>query len=334
MSELRRDPLTGRWVIIAPERADRPNAFLRRAPMDEPMSSPFLPGKEQLTPPEVFALREPGSSWNGPGWNVRVVPNRFPALRTETAIARKGIGLFDQVSGTGAHEVIVESPDPRGHLGTLPQEQVQRVLSAWAERIRDLSRDTRLRYAQLFQNHGQAAGATVSHPHAQLIALPLVPPDIVEELAVAKAHFDEKERCLTCDVLAQEREDRSRIVLETATVIALAPYASRSPFEVQLFPKAHRSAFERTSDAELAGLADALRLVLGKLDVALEKPAYNLFLVTQPLREPDAPHAHFRLGVRPALALWGGFEWGAGLTINPTPPEEAARFLRQTEVPS
>ena len=334
MSELRRDPLTSRWVIIAPERADRPNAFLRSGHADDPLGSPFLAGREGFTPPEVYALREPGSSWNGPGWNVRVVPNRFPALRTEVPLERRGDGLFDRIAGTGAHEVIVESPDPHGHLGTLDPEQVLRVLSTWTQRIGDLARDVRLRYALVFQNHGAAAGATVSHPHAQLIALPVVPPEVAEEHAQARAWHTANERCLTCDLLGREMDDRSRVVLETEGVLVVAPFASRSPFEVTLFPKGHRSAFERTSEGELRGVAEALRLTLRKLDVAAEHPAYNLFLSNAPLREPDQPWLHWRLTIRPALALWGGFEWGSGMSINPVPPEEAARFLRQTEVPT
>ena len=332
MPELRRDPVVDRWVIVAPERADRPNALVRGLPdEDDPASCPFCSGREAMTPPELLAIRDAGAQRNGPGWTLRVVPNKFPALRTEERMGRSGLGLYDSMAGVGAHEVIIETPEHSRQLPQQSPEQVEQVLRAAQERIVDLSRDVRLRSAMFFKNNGAAAGASLNHPHSQLVALPLVPAELERELSGARAHFQEKERCIFCDVIAQEARDRSRVVLETDGFVALSPFAARGPFELLILPREHRSIFEHSSPAELRGLADALRLSLRKLDLALSKPAYNFYLHSLPLREPPSAFYHWHLELRPVLALAAGFEWGTGFFINPTPPEEAAAFLRQTE---
>ncbi|HMC35555.1 MAG TPA: galactose-1-phosphate uridylyltransferase [Myxococcales bacterium] len=332
MPELRRDPVVGRWVIVAPERADRPNAVVRTLPdQDDPASCPFCPGHEAITPPELLVRRDNAGPPNGPGWTLRVVPNRFPALRTEERMVRAGLGMYDAMGGVGAHEVIIETPE---HARAMPQqspEQVEQVLRAAQERILDLSRDVRLRSVLFFKNSGAASGATLSHPHSQIVALPLVPTELQQELAGAERHYEEKERCIFCDILAQEARERSRVVLETDGFMALSPWAARGPFELLVLPREHRSIFEQSTAAELRGLSEALRLSLRKLDLALGKPAYNFYLHTLPLREPPSDWYHWHLELRPILALAAGFEWGSGLFVNPTPPEEAAAFLRQTE---
>jgi UDPglucose--hexose-1-phosphate uridylyltransferase len=332
MPELRKDPVVDRWIIVAPERAERPNALVRALPdQDDRASCPFCPGHEAMTPPELLAVREPHSHRNGRDWSLRVVPNKFPALRTEEQRVRSGHGLYAAMAGVGAHEVIIETPE---HARQLPQQspdQVEQLLRAAQERILDLSRDVRLRSAVFFKNSGAAAGASLSHPHSQLVALPLVPAELEQELAGARAHFAAKERCIFCDVIAQEARERSRVVLETDLFIALSPFASRGPFELLILPREHRSIFEQSSAAELRSLAAALRLSLRKLDLAIGKPAYNFYVHSLPLREPPSDWYHWHLELRPVLALAAGFEWGTGFFINPTPPEEAAAFLRQTE---
>jgi UDPglucose--hexose-1-phosphate uridylyltransferase len=329
MPQLRKDPLNDRWVIIAPERADRPNALVR--PLPEPPGSretcPFCPGNEKMTPPEILTQRT-GSG----AWALRVVPNRYPALRTEIPMSREGVGLFDSMAGVGAHEVVVETSDHSRAMADLPSAQVAGVLRAWQERMLDLARDLRLRSVVAFKNHGAPAGATLPHAHSQLVALPVIPRELQSELEGAKKHFDSKERCLFCDIVQAELRDKDRIVLESEGMVAVAPYASRSPFETWLLPKQHSSSFESSSGQELATAADALRVLLRKIDLALDKPAYNLFLHTMPLREPRNDWFHWHLEIKPVLTLQAGFEWATGCAINPTPPEEAASFLRQTEV--
>jgi len=326
MPELRKDPVVDRWVIIAPERADRPNALLRPQPERAGEACPFCPGNERMTPPEVLIHRDAR-----PGWSVRVVPNRYPALRTEIQMARAGDGLFDTMAGVGAHEVVIETAEHGKTLADLPALQIESVLTAWRERMIDLSRDFRLKALCAFKNHGVPAGATLPHAHSQLVALPFVPPALSDELRGARRHFEEKERCVFCDILAQELREKKRLVLETEGMVAIAPYAARSPFETWLLPREHRSSFESATGQELGWAADALRTVLRKMDVALDQPAYNLLLHTMPLREAQNDFYHWHLELKPVLTLQAGFEWASGCYINPTPPEEAAGFLRQTE---
>jgi UDPglucose--hexose-1-phosphate uridylyltransferase len=332
MPELRKDPVVDRWIIVAPERARRPNALVRTLPdQDDPAACPFCPGHESMTPPELLAHRNGSAAPNATGWTLRVVPNKFPALRTEERMGRSGVGLYDAMAGVGAHEVIVETPEHGRQLPQQSPEQVEHLLRAAQERILDLSRDVRLRSAVFFKNSGAAAGASLSHPHSQIVALPLIPTELERELAGARAHFEEKERCIFCDMVAQEARERSRVVLETDGFLTLSPFAARGPFELLILPREHRSSFEQSSAAELRSLANALRLSLRKLDRALEKPSYNFYLHSLPLREPPSDWYHWHLEVRPVLALAAGFEWSTGFFINPTPPEEAAAFLRQTE---
>ena len=266
------------------------------------------------------------------GWTLRVVPNRYPALRTEIQMVREGAGMFDSMAGVGAHEVVIETRDHRATLADQPVEQIESVLRAWQERMVDLSRDIRLKSLIAFKNHGGPAGATLFHGHSQLIALPFIPETLDAEVRAARRHFDEKERCVFCDVVAQESHDKERVVLESDGAVVLSPWAARSPFELWILPREHRSSFESATEQELRAVADSLRTVLRKIDVALEKPAFNLFLHTMPLREAPNDFYHWHLELKPVLTQQAGFEWASGCYINPTPPEEAASFLRQTEV--
>jgi UDPglucose--hexose-1-phosphate uridylyltransferase len=316
----------GRWVIIAPERAERPSAFLRPAPERNGGICPFCPGNEAMTPPEVLSRRDEN------GWSLRVVPNRYPALRTEIQMVREGIGFFDSMAGVGAHEVVIETNDHATTLAEQPVEQIESVLRAWQERMIDLSRDFRLKSLIAFKNHGGPAGATLFHAHSQLIALPFVPETLQTELRAARRHFEAKERCIWCDIVAQEMRDKERVVLESEGAVALSPCAARSPFELWILPRAHRSSYDSAGTEELRAVAEAVRTLLRKVDVALEKPAFNLFLHNMPLREPLNDFYHWHLELKPVLTQQAGFEWASGCYINPTPPEEAASFLRQTEV--
>ena len=329
MPELRKDPVTGRWVIIASDRGMRPSDFIREHVVPhESHTCPFCPGNEHKTPPEILAYRPGGGPANGPGWTLRVVSNKFPALRVEGELNRQGEGLYDRMNGIGAHEVLIETPDHMLTLGELPEKQIADILWAFRDRVLDLKRDFRLVYIIIFKNHGEAAGASLEHPHSQLIALPVVPKRAKEEMDGARRYFDYKERCIFCDIIRQELETTARVILETDHYLVLSPYASRFPFETWIIPKRHSAHFEATEPASIQNLGWVERAVMRKIDKVLERPAYNMMIHSAPIQEGEMAHYHWHIEIIPKLTRVAGFEWGTGFYINPTPPEQAAKFLR------
>lgn len=333
MPQLRKDPITGRWVIISTERAKRPHDYsLIEHQNDENGFCPFCPGNEKETPGEVLAYREGNSPPNTPGWYLRVVPNKFPALMIEGDLGREGEGVYDLMNGVGAHEVIIESPQHDKKFSELEGIEMERVMYAFRDRILDLRRDSRLRYILIFKNRGAAAGASLYHTHSQLIALPIVPKTVKEELVGCRNYYDMKERCIFCDIVRQELRDGSRIVLENDQMVALCPYAPRFPFEVWILPKNHNAFFEDSKDYEFRGLAQAMTLVFKKLDKALNNPPYNFILHTSPISDKTTTYYHWHFEIMPTLTKVAGFEWGSGFYINHTPPENSAEFLRELDV--
>ena len=333
MPELRKDPITGRWVIISTDRAKRPTDFVRESVQIQGKGfCPFCYGHEEKTPPEILAYGRNGGPRNTPGWRVRVVPNKFPALGIEGDLDRQGEGLFDKMNGVGAHEVIIETPEHSGTLATLPEKAIEEVLWAYRDRMLDLKNDKRFRYVLIFKNHGEAAGASLEHTHSQLIALPIVPKRVREEVDSSKRYYQEKERCIFCDMVRQEVDSGVRVIAENDLFISLAPYAPRFPFEVWLLPKQHGSAFENNQSPVYASLACVLKDNLMRLDAVLDHPAYNLMIHTSPIGEEVNEHFHWHIEIMPKLTKVAGFEWGTGFYICPTPPEESARFLREAHV--
>ena len=238
MPELRKDPIIGRWVIISTERGKRPHDFVVEPEVTKGGFCPFDEGNEHTTPPEVLAVRDPGTEPNTPGWQLRVVNNKFPALATEGELDRAGEGMFDKMNGVGSHEVIIESPDHHLTLATIPVEGFFRVLKAYRDRIMALSEDPRFRYVLIFKNQGRAAGASLEHSHCQLIALPIVPELVQEELSGGKFYYNYKERCVFCDMIRQELQQQTRVVLQNQEFLAICPFAPRSPFEIWILPQA------------------------------------------------------------------------------------------------
>ena len=335
MPELRKDPVTSRWVIIATDRAKRPTDFVReKVTIHGSGFCPFCPGNEAKTPPEIMAYRPDGSGRNQPGWTLRVVPNKFPALGIEGTLNRQGEGLYDKMNGIGAHEVMIETTDHQLTLATMPIRRVEDVVWSYRDRILDLKKDRRFRYILIFKNHGAAAGASLEHTHSQLIALPVVPKRVREEVDFAREYYNYKERCLFCDIIRQEAEAGIRVVSENLGFVAVAPFAPRFPFEIWILPKVHQSAFEESQKYEFEQLARILKEMLMRLDKVLESPAYNYIIHTSPLTETNNDHYHWHLEIMPKLTKVAGFEWGTGMYINPTPPEEAARFLREAVIPA
>jgi UDPglucose--hexose-1-phosphate uridylyltransferase len=289
----------------------------------------FCPGYEDKTPPELLAGRPPGSDPNGPGWTFRVVSNKFPALRIEGELEPSGEGPFDRMNGVGAHEVIVEAPQHDASLAGMPVDAVADVLWACRERMLDLKKDARFQYILIFKNHGEAAGASLEHPHSQLIATPITPIMVIEELAGAAQYYEIKERCVWCDVIREERRSRRRVILDADGFIALAPFAPRFPFETWILPTRHSSAYEESGVEVLRALAGALGSFLRRMNRVLHDPPFNFVLHTGPLHAPSLEHFHWHLEVIPKLTRIAGFEWGSGFFINPVAPEDAATALRE-----
>jgi UDPglucose--hexose-1-phosphate uridylyltransferase len=340
MPELRKDPIIGRWVIIATERGKRPTDFVQQGvePPD-PSKDPFAEGNEHMTPAEIFAFRDPRSKPNGPGWQVRVVPNKFPVLRIEGELDKEGHGLYDKMNGIGAHEVVIESPDPSRQLETLPTEHIARVLETYKIRMTDLLRDQRFRYVLIFKNFGPQAGASFNHPHSQLIATPITPKRIKEKLIGAMQYYMLKERSIFGDILKQEIKEGVRLVYENAGFVAVCPYASRFPFELQILPRRQSAYYRDIQHDEILLLADMLKVTLTKLSKALNQPQYNFIINAAPSRYPHAGYwstidhdFRWHIDIMPRLTLIAGFEVGSGFYINPTPPEDAAKFLREIPV--
>lgn len=340
MSELRWDPLKHHWVIIATERGRRPRDFMVEPEESELVTCPFCYGNEDKTPPEIFAIRNSGAP-NSANWQVRVIPNKYPALRIEGELKSRGYGLYDVREGIGAHEVIIETPDHHRDLADLTVAEITNVLKAYRARHLDLRKDSRFRYLMLFKNQGRRAGATLAHAHSQLIAVPLTPPVAATELHVCREYFSTKERCIFCDVIDFELNERVRIVKEFANFVTMTPYASCFPFELRLYPKQHSHDFALQSDADLIELAIAMRDMLGRLKRVLKNPPYNFILHTAPPPQPRpgkpdywgslVSDYHWHIELVPRLTQIAGFEWGTGFFINPTSPEEAAAFLREAE---
>ena len=339
-SELRRDPVSGRWVIIAAGRSKRPDEYRaeRRLAVRKPGPAPFCPfcpGNEAKTPPAIYTVPEAGAGPGDTGWRVRVVPNKFPALtRGESPLLRRR-GLFESMAGIGVHEVIIESPLHDADLPDLPPDHVRDILSACQSRFRSIEAEPQYAYIQLFKNKGPEAGASLSHPHFQIVATPIIPKQVEEEIYASDRHLRRTGECLFCRTLGEETEAVERIVRANAHFSAFAPFASRFPFEMRIFPRRHSPYFSAASPDELEALGEVLRAVLARLRTLLDDPPFNIILH----QGPHTAHAreiwpsidrisHWYIEIIPVLTRIAGFEWGTGFYINPIVPEDAARFLR------
>lgn len=345
MSELRKDPIVGRWVVIATERKFRPSDFSSPAEVQKETFCPFCPGNEDKTPPEIFAKRPASPTPNSAGWEIRVVPNKFPALRIEGDLNKRGMGMFDMMNGIGAHEVIIETPSHRKENNenidikdyTLPT--MINIIETYQVRTIDLKKDPRFRYILVFKNFGKEAGASLSHPHSQLIATPVVPKRVKEELMGSRLYYEYRERCAWCDIINQEIDSGKRVVEQNESFLAIAPFASRFPFELSILPLRHSPDFDEITARERELLAELMLSVLKKLSKGLNNPSYNFMLHTAPCRyarpgywQTIEKDYHWHIEVMPRLVKQGGFEWGTGFYINPTPPEEVTEFMKSLSV--
>jgi UDPglucose--hexose-1-phosphate uridylyltransferase len=281
-----------------------------------------------MTPPELAAYRDGDGPPNSPGWQVRVVPNRFAALSPEGELAIRDPHWFTNVTGVGAHEVIIESPIHNASPATMDLEHVTRALVLAGQRFEHLQRDRRLNYIAFFRNNGFAAGSSLTHPHTQIIATPIAPTNIRLEIEEARRHYDDRMHCVYCETIEKEREAGVRVVLETEAFLVFEPFASRWPFETWIVPKQHASVLIPAGPEQVRPLADALQTTLRALYRALRDPAYNLVLHEAPLRDSCEDYWHWHIEILPRLSTAAGFELGTGIWINTMLPEDAAAHLR------
>jgi len=330
LPEWRKDPVVDRWVVISTERNKRPSDFVC-SEQDRKDSCPLCVGHEQETPPEIMSFRIDRTPKDAPGWWIRVVPNKFAAVKIEKKPEVFRRGIYEAMEGLGAHEVVIETPEHSDSLYTQSDRQIEEILWAWRERSLDLRKDKRLKYIQIFKNYGSTAGASLEHGHSQIIATPRVPLEIRAELEGFNRYAQATGRCVFCDMVAQERSGRERLVAEEKGFLALAPFASRFPFELWVVPAGHEFDFANIREIQLKELARVLRVCLRKLSLVLCDPPYNIVLHTSPVNDSDAGKYHWHLEILPRLTIIAGFELGTGYYINPTPPELAAQYLREAQ---
>jgi len=331
MPELRHNVLTREWVIIASERARRPEEFAKKRKDKKIIppyvaTCPFCPGNEKMTPPETYVV--PDTT----GWRIRVTPNKFAALSYEGERRRAIHGIRRTITGVGIHEVIVETPDHSKTTALLEDAQVETIIQTYLDRFKFASQDPRVEQVTIFKNHGEAAGTSLEHPHSQMIGTPVITAKLRDRLINALRHFDEFGECIFCRVLDQELKEGTRIVLETRHFVAFVQYAALTPFSMLIMPRRHMACFGEISDEEAADLACALRRTLAKLYQGLEDPDFNYVVRTAPAEYTGVKYYHWYVSIIPRLTKTAGFELGSGMFINVSLPEENASFLRGIQV--
>jgi len=329
MSELRLNLITGEWVIIATERAKRPEEFRQAAakrvlpPFSE--SCPFCPGHEDRTPAETLRIPDDGS------WLVRAVPNKFSALSPEGDPTRHDAGLKTRLGGIGYHEVIIESPAHDASTALLPVAQVERVMAACRDRLRAFYREAAVEHVIIFKNHGEAAGTSLEHPHCQIVGTPVLPGQLRRRIEEAMRFWGDYASCLYCRTLADELAEGVRVVTENASFVAFVPYAALSPFHLWITPRRHAAHFGAVADSELADLAAILRDVLRRLHFGLGDPDFNWVIRSLSPEEGAVKYFHWYLSLVPRVSRAAGFELGTGMFINTALPEASAAFLRAVD---
>lgn len=330
MPELRQNIITRHWVIIATERASRPDDFSRkeqRSPLSRHVATcPFCPGNEEKTPSETLRIPSEGK------WRVRVFPNRFPALAPSGEIVRTHASIKRAITGVGIHEVVVETPDHGQTLAVMSDAEVERVVEAYLQRHGAALSAPIVEHVTIFKNHGAAAGTSLEHPHSQLIGTPIIPSEVRERLENALQFFDDNGRCIFCFTLEEEAREGLRVVEETPHFLAFVPYAALSPYHLWIFPKRHCASIGCIGEAEKSALARILRRALARLDKGLNNPDYNFVIRTAPKESETVRYYHWYIAVVPRVSQTAGFELGSGMFINSSLPEESARFLCEVKV--
>ena len=332
MSQLRQSPLTKEWVIMAAERGKPPDQMRikkeRTAPKAYESTCPFCPGNEQMTPAELQRVSAPG----GQGWQLRVVPNKYPVLSLEALPNRVIRRTHRSIDGAGAQEVIIETPNHSLTTALLSEDQVLTILRSYRDCFIRLSEDSRIAQVTIFKNHGPIAGASLQHPHSQVIAGPVVSSQLRATYQAALNHWDEFGECVFCAILKDELDGEKRIVVWGDAFVAFEPFASVRPFVTHIFPRRHHASFGDIRDEELKDLARVLHSILRKIYVGLNDPDFNYTIVTAPAEASGSKYYHWYLSIVPRIAeVSAGLELGSGTLINTVLPEVAAEFLRNIE---
>ncbi|MEW5957750.1 MAG: DUF4931 domain-containing protein [Chloroflexota bacterium] len=328
MPEFRQNMATKEWVIIANERAKRPDEYIdveglvateKNPPFDA--RCPFCPGNEERDL-EIECVPETGP------WQTRVVYNKYPALSMAGDLTRTFDGVHRRISGVGHHEIVVEHPLHNTTLGLMAGEEIKYVLETFYNRGWSIRKDSRIEQIIYFKNHGEQAGASLKHPHSQIIGLPVVPTDIRHRIEEARRYFDDNGECVFCVMMRDELEKKERLVATSDHFVAFVLYAAPSPFHIWILPRQHSVSFLYSQPDEIEDLGELLRVVLRKLYVGLNDPAYNLIIRSAPVKEISNDYLHWYITVIPRLSRTAGFEMGSGMYINPSLPEESSAFLR------
>lgn len=331
MPELRKDPITGRWIIINTDTPKGPDQYEIETQVKKTSTCAFCPGSEKMTPPEIIAYSKVNREKNGTGWTLRVVANKFPALQVEGDLDKSGIGMFDMMNGVGAHEVIIETTDHNKEIPDRKDEEIKDLIWAYRDRSLDLRKDKRFKYILIFKNYGFTAGASLDHPHSQLIALPFVPKRVEGEMEGASAYYNYRERCVYCDMINQESNEKQSTICENKSFLSFMPYAARFPYETWIIPKEHSSDFAQINVELVNDLTPILKETMSRLKKVLKDPPYNYIVHTSPLDNLTRDDYHWHIEIMPRITKVAGFEWGTGFYINSTPPELAAKTLREAK---
>jgi len=332
MTELRQNMATKEWVIIANERAKRPDQYIAdhshattemQAEFDP--DCPFCPGNEEL---DLGVEQLPPTG----DWKTRVVYNKYPALSREGDPARTFDGVHRRISGVGHHEIMVEHPLHNKTLALMTPDEIKLVLETFYSRGWSIRRDSRIEQIVYFKNHGERAGASLKHPHSQIIGLPVVLTNIRHRIEEARRYFDDNGKCVFCTMMADELDKKERLVAVNDHFVAFILYAAPSPFHIWILPRQHSVSFLYSQPDEITALSEMLWLVLRKLYVGLHDPAYNLIIRSAPVKEISNDYLHWYVTIIPRLSRTAGFEMGSGMFINPALPEESAAFLSNIEV--
>lgn len=325
-SELRFDPVSKDWILIATGRARRPETFAkekRKTIIPPEKDCPFCRIEGEKT---ILEYKNKAGKWF-----VKVIPNKFPAFSLNKGLHRRKEGPYQAMAGVGFAEVVVMRDHKKG-MALFSTPEIKQVLDAYQERYLDLMNEKFVDYVSIFHNHGYEAGASIYHPHSQIITHPIIDPDLRRSLNGSAKYWKRYKKCVHCVMLDWDIKDRQRIVFENKEFVVVCPFASKIAFEIRIYPKKHHAYFERIEDKEKEFLAEAFKVALSKLNIALNDPAYNFFLHTAPCDGRNYDHYHWHFEILPKTSTWAGFEIGTGIEISTIEPEKAAEFLRKQKI--